>query len=127
MLPPVLLLAAGGATTLAFAPYTLWWLPLLSVALLAFIVSRSHSARAAAFAGFSFGLGWFGVGISWVHVSIDQFGGLPMPASLTLMALLVAYLEQEHQFDKLIPYLEQLSRLAPQSENVKIWNSRYGK
>lgn len=92
MLPPALLLAAGGATTLAFAPYTLWWLPLLSVALLAFMVSHSHSARAAAFAGFSFGLGWFGVGISWVHVSIDQFGGLPLPASLALMALLVAYL-----------------------------------
>uniref|UniRef100_A0A486XQM7 Apolipoprotein N-acyltransferase n=1 Tax=Rheinheimera sp. BAL341 TaxID=1708203 RepID=A0A486XQM7_9GAMM len=92
VLPPALLLAAGGATTLAFAPYTLWWLPLLSVALLAFMVSHSHSARAAAFAGFSFGLGWFGVGISWVHVSIDQFGGLPLPASLALMALLVAYL-----------------------------------
>lgn len=42
--------------------------------------------------GFSYGLGWFGVGISWVHVSIDQFGGLPLIASLALMALLVAYL-----------------------------------
>lgn len=48
--------------------------------------------RQAALAGFCYGLGWFGVGISWVHVSIDQFGGLPLIASLGLMALLVAYL-----------------------------------
>ena len=35
-LPHLLLIAAGGVTTLAFAPYTLWWLPLLSLALLVF-------------------------------------------------------------------------------------------
>lgn len=91
-LPFVLLMLAGGSTTLAFAPYTLWWLPLLSVALLALFVSRAVSARQAAIMGFSFGVGWFGVGISWVHVSIDQFGGLPLAGSLALMALLVAYL-----------------------------------
>lgn len=79
-------------TTLAFAPYTLWWLPLLSLALLVFMLQRSTTAKQAALSGFSFGLGWFGVGISWVHVSIDQFGGLPLAGSLGLMALLVSYL-----------------------------------
>lgn len=43
-------------------------------------------------AGWLFGLGWFGVGISWVHVSIADFGGLPLIASLLLMALLCGYL-----------------------------------
>ena len=109
----MLLLAAGGTTTLAYAPYTLWWLPLLSVALLAFIVVRSHSARAAAFAGFSFGLGWFGVGISWVHVSIDQFGGLPLPASLALMALLVAYLALFPAFAAWLSYRLRWSSIMP--------------
>ncbi len=106
LLPLALLLAAGALNTLAFAPYTLWWLPLCTVALLAGVlnwqaapnststsslVGRASAGRAA-LAGFSFGLGWFGVGISWVHVSIDQFGGLPLAGSLALMALLVAYL-----------------------------------
>lgn len=56
------------------------------------VVTKAASWRQAAAAGFSYGLGWFGFGISWVHVSIDQFGGLPLIASLGLMALLVAYL-----------------------------------
>lgn len=92
VLPHLLLIAAGGVTTLAFAPYTLWWLPLLSVALLVFLLQHSATAKQAMLRGFSFGLGWFGVGISWVHVSIDQFGGLPLAGSLGLMALLISYL-----------------------------------
>lgn len=42
--------------------------------------------------GFSFGLGYFGAGISWVHVSIAEFGGLPLIGSLGLMLLLCGYL-----------------------------------
>lgn len=42
--------------------------------------------------GFCFGAGWFGAGVSWVHVSIANFGGLPIAGSLALMALLVGYL-----------------------------------
>lgn len=86
------LLLAGGLTCLAYAPFTLWWLPLFSVALLVWLLQRADSARQACLYGFSFGVGWFGVGISWVHVSIAQFGGLPLAGSLGLMALLVAYL-----------------------------------
>lgn len=91
-LPYGLLVAAGASTTLAFAPFTLWWLPVFSLATLVFMLNRAATARQALVAGFSFGFGWFGVGISWVHVSIDQFGGLPLAGSLALMALLVAYL-----------------------------------
>ncbi|MBU2978858.1 apolipoprotein N-acyltransferase [Alteromonas sp. C1M14] len=42
--------------------------------------------------GWLFGLGWFGAGISWVHVSIADFGGLPLIASVSLMLLLCSYL-----------------------------------
>jgi apolipoprotein N-acyltransferase len=92
VLPYLMLIVAGASTTLAFAPYSFWWLPLVSVALLVCMLQRATSTRGALLAGFSFGCGWFGAGISWVHVSIDQFGGLPLAGSLGLMALLVAYL-----------------------------------
>ena len=88
----LLLLTAGAVTTFSYAPYTLWWLPLLTLAVLAATVLHAVSPRQALLNGFYFGLGWFGAGISWVHVSIDQFGGLPLAGSLALMALLVAYL-----------------------------------
>lgn len=92
MLLPLLLILAGAANTLAYAPYTLWWLPLVTLTVLSYCVQLSQNTKQAALYGFSYGLGWFGVGISWVHVSIDQFGGLPLAGSLGLMALLVAYL-----------------------------------
>lgn len=42
--------------------------------------------------GFLFGLSWFGVGISWVHVSIADYGGVPLLVSLLMMLVLCAYL-----------------------------------
>ncbi len=87
-----MLLLAGAANTLAYSPFHWWWLPFASLTLLAWAILQSQHAKQAALFGFSYGVGWFGVGISWVHVSIDQFGGLPLIASLGLMALLVGYL-----------------------------------
>lgn len=42
--------------------------------------------------GWWFGLGFFGAGISWVHVSIATFGGVPLIVSILLMLLLCSYL-----------------------------------
>ncbi len=78
--------------TLAFAPFKNWWIPFFTLALLLFAVTKAPSAKKAAVYGLSYGLGWFGAGVSWVHVAIADFGGLPLIASLFLMALLVTYL-----------------------------------
>ena len=88
----LLLLVAGLANTLAFAPYQLTALPLFTLALLSLVLFQCQSAGKAAWFGFIYGVGWFGLGVSWVHVSIATFGGLPLVASLGIMALLVAYL-----------------------------------
>jgi apolipoprotein N-acyltransferase len=104
----VLLLLAGLLNTLAFAPFQQHWLPVLTLALLALLLHSSRSARQAAWLGFCYGVGWFGLGISWVHVSIATFGGMPLLASLGIMALLVAYLSL---FPALAAYLTR--RLAP--------------
>ncbi|MGI2258709.1 apolipoprotein N-acyltransferase [Shewanella sp. GXUN23E] len=83
--------AAGGSTALAFAPYNVWVLYPLA---LAFALWRmpTHSAKAAFGYWLSFGFGAFSIGISWVHVSMDRYGGLPLLASIGLMALLALYL-----------------------------------
>ena len=82
----------GAINTLAYSPFTQWWIPFLSFTLFFITLNTAETAKQARNRGFLFGLGWFGVGISWVHVAIADFGGLPLAASLFVMFLLVAYL-----------------------------------
>jgi len=68
---------AGVLHALSFAP---WNQPALQVAALGLLVglsSRLKTPRAAAAAGFAFGLGWFLTGISWVYISMHTYGGMP--------------------------------------------------
>ena len=82
---------SGLALVFAYAPYNHWWVSFIALSCWGSLLYR-QSPKQAAQRSYFFGLGWFGAGISWVHVSIDQFGGLPLIASLGLMALLCAYL-----------------------------------
>ncbi|MFC4655070.1 apolipoprotein N-acyltransferase [Rheinheimera marina] len=91
-LPALLLAGLGAFNTLAYAPYSWHAIPLFTLTALALMLLRSQSWKQAAFYGFSYGVGWFAVGISWVHVSIATFGGMPLVASLGIMAVLVLYL-----------------------------------
>ncbi len=88
---PLAAFFVGATTTLAFAPYQIWPLAILSPALLLLLINQ-QSAKRAAWIGYAWGFGQFATGISWVHISIDNFGGMPKPASLLLMTLLVGYL-----------------------------------
>ncbi|TWX73240.1 apolipoprotein N-acyltransferase [Colwellia sp. C1TZA3] len=81
----------GLALVLCYAPFSYYWL--MAILLPTWLYSlQEKSARAAAKQGFIFAFGWFSSGISWVHVSIDQFGGLPLIVSVLLMILLCVYL-----------------------------------
>ncbi|NDW20477.1 apolipoprotein N-acyltransferase [Alteromonas hispanica] len=88
--PYLLLIASGLSLTLAFAPFSMWALtiPALAIAIRQ-LIKLKHKPF---LAGWLFGMGWFGAGVSWVHVSIADFGGLPLIASIGLMALLCGYL-----------------------------------
>ncbi|EKO3591961.1 apolipoprotein N-acyltransferase [Vibrio metschnikovii] len=90
-LQPILAVFFGALTTLAFAPYQIWPIAILSPLALLLLIEKK-TPKQAALLGYSWGLGQFGVGISWVYVSIDTFGGMPKIAGLLLMLLLVAYL-----------------------------------
>ncbi|WP_371377188.1 apolipoprotein N-acyltransferase [Thalassotalea aquiviva] len=82
---------AGGLMVFAFAPFSIWPLTLLCVSFW-LTQLRNQPPKHVFYQGLVFGFGWFSVGISWVHVSIAQFGGMPLIISLLLMALLCLYL-----------------------------------
>ena len=103
----VLAYFAGASTALAFAPYSIWPIYLLAM-VFALHQSRGLSAKSGLLYWLSFGFGCFSVGISWVHVSMDKFGGLPLIASIGLMALLALYLAL---YPAITGYLMQ--KLAP--------------
>ena len=83
---------AGAATVLGFAPFYLFPLPVATLALLIVLWRNAASRRDAALVGFSFGLGYFLAGVSWVYVSLHDFGGMPPLLAGILTLSLCAYL-----------------------------------
>jgi len=89
---------AGLSLVFAYAPFSLWWLIYLILPLWFAHLERSttHSKNSITKVTtkhcFAFGFGWFASGISWVHVSIAEFGGMPLIVSILLMLLLCLYL-----------------------------------
>lgn len=81
----LLALAAGALTTLSLAPFDIWPLALLSVGLL-YLGLREPTAKQAAGRGWCYGFGLFASGVSWVYVSIHDFGSAPplLAGALTL-------------------------------------------
>lgn len=84
-------LLAGAATVLAFAPAGVFPLALFTFALLIDQWMRA-SPRQAFFSGYWFGLGMFGAGVSWVYVSLHNFGGMPLPLAALATLLFCAFL-----------------------------------
>jgi apolipoprotein N-acyltransferase len=87
---------SGASMTLAFAPLYLFPVSVIAVAIL-FALWLSTSTRRAAWLGLLFGVAMFASGVSWVFVSMHNFGNMvsPLAAFTTvlfaaLMALYVA-------------------------------------
>ncbi|HID48978.1 MAG TPA: apolipoprotein N-acyltransferase, partial [Chromatiales bacterium] len=87
----LLAVLAGALLPLAFAPLDLLPLAFISPAMLFWLWCQA-SRREAAIAGFLFGLGQFGVGVSWIYVAIHDVGGSPVWLAAGMTGLLVIYL-----------------------------------
>ena len=72
----VLAFALGGLAALSFAPLGWHLLIFLGLAGLLFLADPAAPRRAFVL-GWLFGLGLFGVGVSWVYVSLAVYGGMP--------------------------------------------------
>ncbi|MGL4827771.1 MAG: apolipoprotein N-acyltransferase, partial [Vibrio sp.] len=113
LMRPLAAAFVGVITPLAFAPYQFWPLALFSPFILLLLLNR-QSTKQSALIAYAWGIGQFAFGISWVHVSIDTFGGMPKIISLLLMALLVGYLAL---YPGLFGWL--LSRFFPHNSRTK--------
>ena len=82
---------AGATLPVAFAPLSLFPLAFISPAVL-FWLWLDSSAKQAARLGFAFGLGLFGVGVSWVYVAIHVYGYTMAPIAAFMTLIFVAFL-----------------------------------
>lgn len=81
-------LFAGCTLPLSLAPFDIWPLGFVSVFLLALSLQGIES-RIGAFRNYLFGLGMYGVGVSWIYVSIHEHGGASVGLAVSLVALFV--------------------------------------
>jgi apolipoprotein N-acyltransferase len=82
--------SAGILLTLSFAPFDYSCLALVALVFL-FASWQGISARRAALRGYLFGLGAFGSGVSWVYISVHDFGGAGVLVSSLLTGLFAAF------------------------------------
>ncbi|MGC2049506.1 MAG: apolipoprotein N-acyltransferase [Gallionella sp.] len=90
-----LALLAGAVCVAGFAPFGIFPLPVLALVVLFALMHRADSPRAAAWLGFSFGLGLFSAGISWIYVALHDYGNMPVllaaPATLLFSGFLALF------------------------------------
>ncbi|MBC9249274.1 apolipoprotein N-acyltransferase [Pseudomonas alcaligenes] len=79
----LLALAGGACTTLALAPFDIWPLALVAIALF-YLGLRELNPRQALLRGWCYGLGLFLAGTSWIYVSIHDYGAASMPLAAFL-------------------------------------------
>ena len=82
---------AGAATVLAFAPAGMYPLAAATFAVLVHLWMAAPPRRAF-WHGFWFGAGLFGGGVSWIYVSLSEFGGMPAPLAALATVLFCALL-----------------------------------
>jgi apolipoprotein N-acyltransferase len=87
-----LALLAGTVCVFGFAPFGMFPVPVLALAVLFVLLQRAASPRAAAWLGWSFGVGLFSAGIGWIYVALHDYGDMPLllaaPATLLFAAFL---------------------------------------
>ncbi|BBP81255.1 apolipoprotein N-acyltransferase [Pseudomonas sp. Pc102] len=79
----LLALAAGALTPLALAPFDIWPISLLSLALF-YLGLRDLAPKAAFVRGWCYGFGLFIAGTSWIYVSIHDYGAASVPLAAFL-------------------------------------------
>ena len=91
-MPQAAAFVAGAAAVLGFSPFDFFPATLAALVVLVHCWMRAPSPRAAFGLGYFFGLGLYGAGASWVYVSLNRFGAMPMPLAAAATLCWCAFL-----------------------------------
>ena len=89
---PALLFLSGALFPLALAPFFYWPLGLVSLAGLVLGLAQARSGKQAFFYAWLYSTGQFLVGVSWIYVSMQRFGGAPVWLAALAVTLFAAFL-----------------------------------
>jgi apolipoprotein N-acyltransferase len=87
----VIALLAGCLVPLSFAPFNIWPLGILALGIFALLINQ-QSLKAVWWRAWCFGVGMYGLGVSWIYVSISGFGGAPAPLAVFLVVIFVFFM-----------------------------------
>jgi apolipoprotein N-acyltransferase len=82
---PLLALFLGAIFPLSLAPYHIWPIALVSLAWFADLLTQ-QTPKQALLRGWAFGTGMWGVGVSWLFVSIHEYGYTPAWLAILMVA-----------------------------------------
>ena len=84
--------AAGALNVLAFAPFELYPLPLLTLGVLVACLRRETRTLRAFALGFAWGWTDFVVGVGWLGIALHRFGGMWLPFTVLAVGLFCGWL-----------------------------------
>ncbi|MCO7225026.1 apolipoprotein N-acyltransferase [Pleionea sp. CnH1-48] len=82
---------SGAIYVLGLAPVNFWPAIFFSIITL-YLLLFNKSPKESFWLAYCYGVGFFGAGVSWVHVSIHEFGHAPLTLSILLTFLFVFFL-----------------------------------
>ena len=85
-------LSAGALIPFAFAPFGFYLLSFLSLSILFYLWTKSDSGRESFILGYLYAFSMFGIGINWMHISINLFGGVNLIGALFFTYIFIAYI-----------------------------------
>ncbi len=117
---------------LGFSPVNFFPAALAALVMLVHLWMRAPSPRAAFRLGFFFGLGLYGTGVSWIFISLNRFGAMPVPlaatatlgfcAFLALFPALAGWIQARIARDSAAPEALRATLLIPASWMLVEWS-----
>ena len=88
----ILAFVLGSLTVLAFAPYGLWPIQLLTLCGLCALLREADRVGRSAVLGWMYGFGWQLFGTCWIYISLHDYGDLPAWMTVIAVAGLALFL-----------------------------------